>query len=60
MKTILPNREAAERKGWTYQVQWIEDEKPCFIRCKSKDSAEICADALRRNGQKPEIIVTRT
>ncbi len=35
MTPILPDRGAAIRKGWKYQVQWIEDGLPCFVRCQT-------------------------
>lgn len=55
MEIIIPNREAAQRNGWTYQVQWIEDGKPCFVRCKSGQAADAWADKLNKQGMKPVV-----
>lgn len=56
MNFILPNREAAVKCGWTHQVQWIEDGKPCFFRCTSGREADERANGLKRMGQKPVVI----
>lgn len=45
---ILPLREAAIAKGWTHQVQWTQDGKPCFMRCKSGHEADAWADKLKK------------
>lgn len=47
MSDKLPDRETAERMGWTHQIDWTDEGLPCFIRCKSKDEAERRADDLR-------------
>ncbi len=39
MDLIIPDRETAKRNGWTHQVQWIEDGKPCFVRLKNGRAA---------------------
>lgn len=55
MDLIIPDRETAKRNGWTHQVQWIEDGKPCFVRCKSGRAADVWADKLRKEGNKPVV-----
>jgi hypothetical protein len=50
MKHILPSREAAAAKGWTHQVQWMEDGVPCFARFYSGEDADICADGRKAFG----------
>lgn len=55
MDLIIPDRETAKRNGWTHQVQWIEDGKPCFVRCKSGREADAWADKLQRGGNKPVV-----
>lgn len=52
---ILPDREAAKLHGWRYQVQWVEDGKPCFRRCTSGHEADAWADKLRKEGHKPVV-----
>jgi hypothetical protein len=59
MNAILPDRETANRNGWTHQVQWIEDGKRCFVRCKSGHYADEWADKLKRNGEKPVVFDLR-
>jgi rhodanese-related sulfurtransferase len=56
MKIILPAREAVGAHGWTHQVQWEEDRKPCFVRCKTGRQADAYADQLKRAGLKPVVI----
>lgn len=55
MDLIIPDRETARRNGWTYQVQWIEDGNPCFVRCKSGRQADAHADKLRKDGLHPVV-----
>lgn len=56
MDIILPDREFAAQKGWTHQVQWMEDGRPCFVRCMSGREADARADALKKAGAKPVVI----
>lgn len=56
MNYILPDREAAKAKGWTHQVQWVEDGKPCFVRCKSGAAADAWADKLTKQRLAPIVI----
>lgn len=56
MDIIMPDREAVKRNGWVYQVQWIEDGKPCFVRCKSGREADGWADKLKRGGLSPVVV----
>lgn len=56
MNWILPDREAAQRKGWTHQVQWMDDGKPCFVRLKSGVVADEWATKLRSEGKSPTVI----
>lgn len=56
MDWILPDREAAMKKGWTHQVQWIDGGRPCFIRCKCGAAADAHATLLRKKGAMPIII----
>lgn len=53
---ILPNRDIAVRNGWTHQIQWVEDGKRCFVRCKSGREADAWADKLKKSGEKPFVI----
>lgn len=55
MNIIMPDRDAAQRNGWMFQVQWVEDGKPCFVRCKSGSEADRWADKLRKEGHKPSV-----
>jgi hypothetical protein len=55
MEIIIPDRETAKRNGWAYQVQWIEEGHPCFIRCKTGAQADAHADKLRKEGAKPVV-----
>lgn len=59
MDIVLPDRAFAEKKGWTHQVQWIEDGRPCFVRCTSGREADARADALAKTGAKPVVIDLR-
>lgn len=56
MSWSLPDREAAKAKGWTHQVQWMEDGKPCHARCTSGKSADAWARRLKKDGLKPIVI----
>lgn len=56
MDIIFPDRETAIKRGWTHQVQWVEDGKPCFCRCTSGRAADARADELTRLGEKPVVI----
>jgi hypothetical protein len=56
MDAMLPDREFAKSKGWTHQVQWIEQGNPCFHRCTSGRQADEWADKLQRQGLKPMVI----
>jgi hypothetical protein len=56
---ILPDRETAIKRGWTHQVQWIENGRPCFFRCTSGHQADERADMLVRSGEKPVVIDLR-
>lgn len=53
MEAIIPDREAAQQRGWKFQVQWADDGKPCFYRCGSGTEADDWADRLRRQGKTP-------
>jgi hypothetical protein len=59
MNEILPDRETTVKQGWTHQVQWTDDGKPCFVRCKSGAEADRQANRLRRAGAKPFVIDLR-
>lgn len=59
MEAIVPDRRTAERYGWTFQVQWIDEGKPCFIRCKSGREADGHADKLRKTGAQPVVFDLR-
>lgn len=59
MNVILPDRKTAEQNGWNWQVQWIENGNPCFIRCKSGVSADAHADKLKRSGLSPIVVDLR-
>lgn len=50
MKVIYPERNTAIKRGWKYQVQWIEDGKPCFVRYSSGEVADEFARRVRRQG----------
>lgn len=56
MDIILPNREAAQRKGWTHQVQWMAGKLPCFVRCKSGAHADVVARDIKQHGGEPVVI----
>lgn len=56
MDIIFPAREMIKKQGWTHQVQWIEDGRPCFIRCRSGREADHYADKLTKSGEKPVVI----
>ena len=56
MDWILPDREFAKKVGWTHQVQWVDDGKPCFARCKSGREADAKADALTKLGCRVVVI----
>ena len=56
MKIILPDRDTAIRHGWKFQVQWIENRNPCFIRCTSGREADARAAKLRKAGAAPVVV----
>lgn len=56
MSAILPGRAVAMRMGWRFQVQWMDDGKPCFIRCRTGGEADRHVGNLRRSGESPFII----
>ena len=51
----LPPPQVARKAGWTHQVEWIEEGKPCFIRRKSAEAAERTADELRAQFLEPTV-----
>jgi hypothetical protein len=53
---ILPARDVAETKGWTHQVQWVEQGNRCFYRCKSGHEADAWAEKLQRQGLHPVVV----
>lgn len=55
MDPILPAREAIAAHGWKFQVQWVEDGRPCFHRTKHGAVADSYADQLRAAGHKPVV-----
>ena len=57
--SILPNREFAQRKGWTHQVEWLDDGRPCFVRCTSGAEADTKADNLKKLGCNVTVIDLR-
>lgn len=57
--SILPNREFAQTKGWTHQVEWVDEGRPCFIRCKSGAEADAKADNLKKLGCAVSVIDLR-
>ncbi|HZP77513.1 MAG TPA: hypothetical protein VFB45_15320 [Pseudolabrys sp.] len=59
MDVVLPDRETAVKRGWTHQVQWIDDGKPCFVRCRSGREADARADRLKAIGAKPVVFDLR-
>jgi hypothetical protein len=52
----LPDRETARARGWTHQVNWMEGQLPCFVRCTSGREADVRADALVKLGVQPHVI----
>jgi hypothetical protein len=56
MIPILPDRNAAARKGWTHQVQWKEEGRSCFVRVKSGREADSWADKLKKQKLSPVVI----
>lgn len=56
MDIIFPAREMIAKNGWTHQVQWMEDGRPCFIRCRSGREADFYADKLKNSGEQPVVI----
>lgn len=50
MTPILPAKEAVARKGWKYQVQWVEKNKPCFSRHTTLAGANYCCAQLEVEG----------
>ena len=59
MTDNLPNREYAERMGWTHQVEWIDKGRPCFVRCRSGSEADAKADAFKKLGCDVQVIDLR-
>lgn len=55
MDILLPDRETAKARGWTYQVQWVDEGRPYFIRCKSGQEADDHADRLKKSGAQPVV-----
>lgn len=54
--TKLPSLETANKNGWTHQVEWVEDGKPCFVRCKSIHKTNEWINNLTKEGLKPTVI----
>lgn len=59
MTNLLPDREYAQKMGWTHQVQWFENGNPCFVRCKSGAEADDKASSLRRTGADVAVVDLR-
>lgn len=60
LRDMLPSREAAIRNNWRFQVQWIEDGKPCFTRFNDGHLADGFADKLRKTGIKEFWVIDLT
>lgn len=52
---MLPDRATAIRHKWAYHVEWIEDGKPCFVRCKSWATADAWLTKLKKDGWEPTV-----
>lgn len=57
--SILPDREFAKTKGWTHQVEWLDEGRPCFVRCTSGVAADAKADQLKKLGCDVSVIDLR-
>jgi hypothetical protein len=56
---MIPDRQTAIARGWTHQVQWMEDGRPCFVRCISCAQAESRAAEIEKTGEEPVVIDLR-
>jgi len=58
MDAILPDRITAQSKGWTHQVAWTDEGRPCFRRCTSVAEATGIADVMSRfTGVKDLVVI---
>lgn len=51
----LPSRETAIAHNWRYQVDWIEQGRPCFVRYKYGEVADAFARKIRKQGLEPTV-----
>lgn len=51
----LPSREVCLLKGWKFQVDWNENNLPCFVRCKTGIEADAWANKLEKQKLNPVV-----
>jgi hypothetical protein len=52
----LPSPFTARQKGWKYQVNWIENDRPCMVRLPTKSLATEWKAHLEEKGFTVEVV----